>query len=74
MGGLVGSAPACYGSSLGSNTDISQKYKWATVANEWPIHSSPPKKYKRPFFINAQLKHCMGMLTLRKINNAKKQQ
>jgi hypothetical protein len=26
MGGLVGSAPACYGSSLGSNPDISQKY------------------------------------------------
>jgi hypothetical protein len=27
MGGLVGSAPACYGSSLGSNPDISQNYK-----------------------------------------------
>ncbi len=24
MGGLVGSAPACYGSSLGSNLDIYQ--------------------------------------------------
>jgi hypothetical protein len=24
MGGSVGSAPACYGSSLGSNPDISQ--------------------------------------------------
>ncbi len=30
MGGLVGSTPACYSSSLGSNPDISQKYKWAT--------------------------------------------
>ncbi len=29
MGGQVGSAPACYGSSLGSNPDISQKYKLA---------------------------------------------
>ncbi len=27
MRGLVGSAPACYGSSLGSNPGISQKYK-----------------------------------------------
>jgi hypothetical protein len=27
MGGLVGSAPACYGSSLASNPDISQKDK-----------------------------------------------
>jgi hypothetical protein len=27
MGGYVGSAPACYGSSMGSNPDISQKYK-----------------------------------------------
>jgi hypothetical protein len=29
MGGQVVSAPACYGSSLGSNLDISQKYKMA---------------------------------------------
>ncbi len=29
MGGQVVSAPACYGSSLGSNPDISQKYKVA---------------------------------------------
>jgi hypothetical protein len=27
MGGWVGSAPACYGNSLGSNPDFSQKYK-----------------------------------------------
>jgi hypothetical protein len=27
MDGQVGSAPACYGSSLGSNPDISQKHK-----------------------------------------------
>jgi hypothetical protein len=27
MGGQVDSAPACYGSSLGSNPDISQKFK-----------------------------------------------
>ncbi len=27
MGGSVGSAPACYGSSLGSIPDNSQKYK-----------------------------------------------
>jgi hypothetical protein len=27
MGGLVGSASVCYGSPLGSNPEISQKYK-----------------------------------------------
>jgi Ni,Fe-hydrogenase I large subunit len=27
MGGQVGSTPACYGRSLGSNPNISQKYK-----------------------------------------------
>jgi hypothetical protein len=29
MGGSVGSVPASYGSTLGSNKDISQKSKWA---------------------------------------------
>jgi hypothetical protein len=28
MGGKVGSAPDCYGSSLDSNPDISQKRNW----------------------------------------------
>jgi hypothetical protein len=32
MGGLVGSAPVCYGSSLGSNPDISQKYKMGEIS------------------------------------------
>jgi hypothetical protein len=32
MGGSVGSAPACYGSSLGSNLDISQKYKMGDIS------------------------------------------
>ncbi len=36
------SSPTCYGSSLGSNPDISQKYKMV----EWQTHSSPQKKYK----------------------------
>jgi hypothetical protein len=31
MGGSVGSAPAYYGSSLGSNPDISQKYKMGDI-------------------------------------------
>jgi hypothetical protein len=34
MGGLVGSASACYGSSLGSNLDISQKYKIGDISKE----------------------------------------
>jgi len=31
MVGQVGSASACYGSSLGSNPDISQKYKMGEI-------------------------------------------
>jgi hypothetical protein len=34
MGGLVGSAPACYESSLGSNADIGQKYKMSDISNK----------------------------------------
>jgi hypothetical protein len=47
MNGSVGSAPACYGSSLRSNPDISQNKKWATQAKEWPTYSSKPKIYKK---------------------------
>ncbi len=32
MGGLVGSAPACYSSSLGANPDISQKFKMGDIS------------------------------------------
>jgi hypothetical protein len=32
MGGYVGSAPACHGSSLGLNPDISQKYKMGDIS------------------------------------------
>ncbi len=32
MGGYVGSAPACYDSSLGSNPDISQIYKMGEIS------------------------------------------
>jgi hypothetical protein len=31
-GWLSGSAPACYGRSLGSNPDISQKYKMGDIS------------------------------------------
>ncbi len=43
MSGLVGSAPASYtyGSSLGSNPDISQKYKMGDM--ECPTYYSPQK-------------------------------
>ncbi len=33
-GWQVGSAPACFGSSLGSNLDISQKYKIGDISKE----------------------------------------
>jgi len=32
MGGQVVSAPACYGSSLGSNPGISQNYKMGDIS------------------------------------------
>ncbi len=32
MGGKVGSAPDCYGSSMGSNPDIVQKYKMGDIS------------------------------------------
>jgi hypothetical protein len=49
MGGQVGRAPACYGSSLGSNPDISQKYKTGEVSKkkEWPTLPSPPNIYRK---------------------------
>jgi hypothetical protein len=34
MGGYVGGLPACYGSSLGSNPDISQKYRIVDISKE----------------------------------------
>jgi hypothetical protein len=58
MDGYVGSAPACYGRSLGSNPDISLKIrnKWATSAKEWPTHSSPPKKIQKKGLAGAVLR------------------
>ncbi len=47
MSGSVGSAPACYGSSLGSNPDISQKYKMCDISKGVATHSSPSKKYTK---------------------------
>jgi hypothetical protein len=48
MGGQVGSAPACYGSSLGSNPDISQKYKMCDISNGLANTLKPAKKiYKK---------------------------
>ncbi len=43
MGGYVGSAPACYGSSLDLDPDISQKYKISDIGKGVIIHSSTPK-------------------------------
>jgi hypothetical protein len=51
-GGLVGSAPACYGNSLGSNPDISQKYKMNDISKGEHTLSGPPKNtvYKKKLF------------------------
>jgi hypothetical protein len=45
MGGYVGSAPACYGSSVGLNPDISQNLKVSKGAANTLY--SPPKIYKQ---------------------------
>jgi hypothetical protein len=63
MSGLVGNAPACYGRPLGSNPDISQKYKLDDmskgVANTLFKNIRKKKKlyalikYKRHIFLTA---------------------
>jgi hypothetical protein len=44
MGGLVGSAPASYGSPLGSNPEISQKYKVGGMSKGMDNTLSPAKQ------------------------------
>jgi hypothetical protein len=48
MGGSVGSAPACYGSSQGSNTDISQKYKMGDISKGVANTPTRQKKSTKP--------------------------
>ncbi len=52
MGGKVGSAPACYSGSLGSNPDNSQNYKMGDISKGVANTISPAKKYtkKQQFF------------------------
>jgi len=45
MCGLVGSTPACYGSSLESNPDFSQKYKMGDISKGVANTLKPAKKY-----------------------------
>ncbi len=45
MGGLVGSAPACYGISLRSNPDISQKYKMGQIQIQSGQHTLARPEY-----------------------------
>jgi hypothetical protein len=47
MGGWVGSAPACCGSSLGSNPDISQKYEMGDISKGVDINLYPAKIYTK---------------------------
>jgi hypothetical protein len=45
--------PACYGSSLGSNPDISQKYKMGDISKEVAKKRLAPKKvYKKNYCEN----------------------
>ncbi len=45
-------ALACCGCSLGSDLDISQKYKMGDKSKRWPTHSRPPEIYKKIFFLD----------------------
>jgi hypothetical protein len=47
MGGYVRSVPACYVSSLGSNPDISQKYKMGEISKEGPTTLARQNKYTK---------------------------
>jgi hypothetical protein len=49
MGGKVGRAPACYGSSLGSNLDISQKYKMGDMSKGVANTLKHAKKYTKKY-------------------------
>ncbi len=42
MDGYIGNAPACYGSSLGSNSDIFQRYKMGDISKG--VANYQPKK------------------------------
>jgi hypothetical protein len=45
--GYVDSALACYGSSLGSNPDVSPKYKMGDICKRVALHFNPPRTKKQ---------------------------
>ncbi len=47
IGGEIGSAPACYGSSLGLNPYISQKYEICDMSKRVANILYPAKKYTK---------------------------
>ncbi len=68
-----GSAPAYYGSSLGSNPDISQKYKMGDVtAKEWPTHPSSPKNIQNKTFFYAFSEYELRMKAKRQAEEAQR--
>jgi hypothetical protein len=48
----VASTPACYGSSLGLNPDISQKFKMGDISKEVAKTLWPAKKYTKSWQIS----------------------
>jgi hypothetical protein len=48
--GWLSYGDACYGSTLGSNPDISQKYKMGDISKGVDNTLKPAKKYKKNFF------------------------
>jgi hypothetical protein len=53
--GTALSAPACYGSSLDSNTDIYQKYKIGDISNGVANVLFPAKKYTKKLKFHSYL-------------------
>ncbi len=48
-------APACYGSSLGSNPFLSQKYKMGDISKEVTNTLQPAKKYRKKYMCRSKL-------------------
>jgi hypothetical protein len=54
MGGYLGGAPTCYGSSLGSNLDVSQMRNISKGVAKHTLASPPPTKIdKKKIFCNS---------------------
>ncbi len=73
----VGCAPACYGNSMGTNPDISQKYKMGDIRKGVANTLSPVKKIKKVFecyssFLNQRQHFLFIQIRIRNLGQEKK--